>query len=226
MNRNFNIIIFITITSLFFSCKEKNNLPIHPKEIIAVHETQKVDTANEKDYFNCDTLLIKKYVSDSGNRIELRGSQSKDLFSISINPKNGKKFNYKLTDNWYIAAHLYIVWDNQDYIFLRYGCGTECWGGRILDVKAKKSIQDYPFYLYTDSIKNFIVYPDTIDMKKIYFENIKTRKKKAVEFDLCEEAVMPILTIDTIFEVEEKKIMVRYTDKNCKLKKEKVIELN
>ena len=51
-------------------------------------------------------------------------------------------------------------------------------------------------------------------------------QKKTVEFELCEEAVMPILTIDTIFGVEEKKIMVRYTDKNCKQKKEKVIELN
>lgn len=223
MNRNFYIIsFFITITSLFFSCnKAKNIVPIQPKEIIAVHENQKIDTENEKDYFNYDTLLIKKYISDSGNKIELKGSRSKDVYNIKINGKF-----YKIADGWYQASHSYIVWDNKDFVFLRYGCGTECWGGKILNVNGKKQTRDFPFYLYTDSIKNYVVYPDTIDMKKIYFENIKTKQKKAVEFDLCEEAVMPILTIDTIFGVEEKKILIRYTDKNCKQKKEKVIELN
>ena len=219
MNRNFYIFIFlVTITSCN---KVKKDILTQPKKKAAAKEIQTIENGNDENYFNYDTLLIKKYTSDSGNKIELKGSKSKDIYSIKINGKL-----YKIAESWYQASHSYIVWVNKDFVFVRYGCGTECWGGKLLNINGKKEIQDFPFYLYTDSIKNYVVYPDTIEMKKIYFENLKTKQKKTVEFDLCEEAVMPILTIDTIFGVEEKKIMVRYTDKNCKQKKEKVIELN
>jgi hypothetical protein len=192
-----------------------------PKKKVISKEIQSIENENVKNYFNYDTLHIKKYTSDSGNKIELRGSESNDLYNIKINGKF-----YKIAESWYQASHSYIIWDNKDFVFLRYGCGTECWGGKLLSINGKKQIRDFPFYLYTDSINNYVVYPDTTEIKKICFENIKSKQRKTIEFDLCEEAALPILTIDTIFGVENKKIVVIYTDKNCRRKKKKVIELH
>jgi hypothetical protein len=67
------------------------------------------------------TLHIKKYTSDSGNKIELRGSESNDLY-IKINGKF-----YKIAESWYQASHSYIVWDNK-ICFLKIWFGTEVGG--------------------------------------------------------------------------------------------------
>lgn len=217
--KKISLLFIISIGLLLSNCKEKARISLDEKAI--ENPTQ----SEQEKYFGTDTILIRKYKSEAGNEIELRGSRSKDLYSLNIITKSGKKYNYQIADSWYAASHSAIEWDNSDYIFIRQGCGSMCWNGKLLALKGEKKMQDFLFYLYSDRIKNHIAFADSINDKKLIIENIKTKSKTEVELDLCEEAVMPILTIDTIYETINNNLLVKYTKRNCRDKKETLIRL-
>ncbi|WP_460577023.1 hypothetical protein [Flavobacterium koreense] len=218
------ILLYSAIFILIISCKQKAETEKILKKNPTVTEN-KVVTEDPEKYWEADTLLIKKYISDSENEIELRGSQSKDLYYLNIKTKSGKVYQYQIADNCYGASHSRVEWDNSDYIFVRQGCGTMCWNGKLLNISGKKKTRDFLFYLYSDSIKNYIAFADSIDTKKIIIQNLKTLKKREISLDICNEAVMPNLTIDTIYETVNYNILFRYTKGNCKDKKETLIKL-
>ncbi|GAB3719008.1 hypothetical protein [Flavobacterium koreense] len=222
-----NIVLLLSICILLLNCKKKNSTVTENslKKDSAVIENKVVTESDSEKYWDADTLLIQKYKSDSENEIELRGSQSKDLYYLNIKTKSGKIYRYQIADNPYAASHSLIEWDNSDYVFVRQGCGTMCWNGKLLNISGKEKVSDFLFYLYSDSIKNYIAFADSIDTKKIILQNLKTLKKREISLDLCEEAVMPNLTIDTIYETGNKSLLIRYTKGNCKDKSETQIKL-
>jgi len=202
--------------------KEKAKIPQSTKEV----ESKPTETVNSENYFKPDSLLIKRYESDSGNEIELRGSHSKDLCKIIVKTKLGKVYNYEIADNWYIASHSKIIWDNDKYIFVRSGCGTGCWYGRVLSISGKKIERNYLNFVYSDSIKNIVIYPDSLKVKNLIVENLETKKRNHFEFNLCKEINIPSLAFDSIIQVSEKKLKVYYSGKNCKETVEKIIEID
>ncbi|MEO0685364.1 MAG: hypothetical protein AAFY76_10060 [Cyanobacteria bacterium J06649_11] len=177
-----------------------------------------------ENFYGYDTLLIKKYLSESGHEINLRGSKSRDVYSINVTSKSGQSSTFKIADNWYIASHTYIVWDNDDYIFIRYGCGTNCWGGLVLSLNDNRGIMHYPAYVYSDSIRNLIVYPDSSNQRRIIIENLTNRKQISSELDLCKIAMMPIEMIDSVY-LDARDLFVRYKTENCALEATKKINV-
>ena len=221
------IFVLLSIVVLAFSCKKKNFTATENslKKDSAVTENKVIAESNPEKYWEADTLLIKKYKTDSENEIEIRGSQSKDLYYLNIKTKSGKSYKYQIADSWYAASHSIVEWDNSDYVFVRQGCGTMCWNGKVLNISGEKKARDFLFYMYSDSVRNYIAFADSIDTKKIILQNLKTLKKAEVSLDLCEEAMMPNLTIDTIYKTGNKSLLIRYTKGNCKDKSETQIKL-
>ena len=209
----YKLLVFFLLTIYIISCTNKKS----NKPEMAIDNIRD----NDSDYFNIDTLLLKKYITDSGNEIELRGNKSGYIYIIKLN-----NIIYYISENWYEAAHQQIIWDNKDFVFISYGCGTECWGGKLLSAKDRKAIYKYQFYIYTDSMKNHIVYPDSYKLNSLCFENLKTSKIKTYEFDFCEKVTNSIHAIDTIFNITGNSILVRYKSKDCDKIKEKVVEIN
>jgi len=211
------ISVFLLMFIISLSSCRKENFTKPKSKIVA--------KSSEDKYFGVDTLLIKRYTSDSGNEIELRGSESKDLFFVNVKTKSGKYYNYQIADSWYAASHSQIEWDNSEFVFIRQGCGTVCWNGKVLNITGRKKTQDLLFYLYCDSIKSYVAFVDSIDEKRLILKNLKSLRQTEINLDLCEEAVMPFLTIDTIFETSNNNLLIKYNAKNCRDKKEKLVKL-
>ena len=219
-----SFIHIILIILIGFGCNGK-------KELNSIIENQPIEEINEEnvpneltkedsereEYYGFDTLLIKEYRSESGHKIKLEGSKSKDIYRIRVESKKGKSNKFKIADNWYIASHSFIVWDNEDYILVRYGCGTGCWGGLILSLNDNRGITDYQGYIYNDSIRNLVVYPDSNNLHQIIIENFDNQKRISSKLDLCQMSAIPMEMVDTVY-VYEKELVVRYKSTNCELK--------
>ncbi|MFK7770583.1 MAG: hypothetical protein AB8F94_00535 [Saprospiraceae bacterium] len=178
----------------------------------------KEDIATE-EFYGLDTLMIKEYKSENGHQIKLEGSKSKNTYRISVKSNKGFSKKFQITENSYIAMHSSILWDNENYLFVKFGCGTSCWGGQILPLNKDKEAKIFMNHLYQDSIRNIIVYPDTSNYKTIILENFDNDKSISLTLDLCEETATPIDYIDCYLE-EEKYIVFKYKKADC----EKVIK--
>ena len=185
---------------------------------------QENDT-NEKSIYDYDTLLIKEYTSENGHKIRLEGSRSKDLYRISVESKNGVKKTFNIAESWYIASHSSILWDNEDYIFVNSGCGTVCWIAQVLPLNNNRESLYYHEYIYEDSSKNLIVYPDTVNNEHLIIENFDTQQQIKAKLNICEQTILPILLVDTIYMKNENELLIKYYGDDCQQIQEKSILL-
>ncbi len=170
-----------------------------------------------KECYGFDTHLINEYYSESGHKLQLEGSKSMDIYRISVESKKGKLNKFKIADNWYIASHSFIVWANEDYIFVDYGCGRSCRGGLILSLNDNRGIINYQGYIYCDSIRNLVVYPDSANLHRIIIENFDNKKRISSELDLCKKSAIPVEMIDTVY-ADNKELVLRYKLVDCESK--------
>jgi len=175
----------------------------------------KDDSLNE-DYFGFDTLFIKQYITDNNNEIKLEGSKSKDIYRIVAKNKNGLIKKFQIANNWYSASHSSILWDNEDFIFIRYGCGTSCWGAKVLSLNDNRGILNFPMYFYSDSVRNIVIFPDTIEPEKILIENLNSQRSIDLELKLCDKSAIPILMIDSVYFDNLNNINILYQGSDCK----------
>lgn len=219
--------LLFLVVILFFSCEERKDKPIsivkNPSIDKRLTQKQK-DSIEEARYWELDTLLLEEYISKNGHTIQKRGSESGFMYSISTTSKKGIAKDFQLTDNSYVASHSFILWDNEDFIFVRYGCGAPCWGGLVLSLNDEKDLKDFQMYLYEDSINNLVVYPDK-GWESLILENFSTNRFQKEKFDFCEQATMPFYVIDTIIKKSPTSVEVEYRSQNCELKKKKIIEI-
>ncbi|BDD04461.1 hypothetical protein [Aureibacter tunicatorum] len=220
--------MYISILLTLLSCrgeKEKNlNSGIQNKEIEIGQKLITEISEEERNFWAYDTLLFKEYTSSYGNKIQLKGSQSRDLYRISTKSKKGFNKNFDLTKNSYIASHSSILWDNDNYLFVRYGCGSPCWGGKILSLNNNQGTRDYKMYLFVDSVKNIIVYPE--DGEYLVLENFAINKRSKVKFEFCQKSPTIYNLIDTIYSTSNKSVTVKYISNDCDKTKIKDINLN
>ena len=217
-----NLVIVILI-SIILGCKNniKHNDHGDIEEILETSEDSiriknkiKEDIERE-DYYGFDTLLIKEYISNYGHRIRLEGSKSNDIYRIVVESKQGNKGKFQIAESWYGASHSSILWDNDNYIFVWSGCGTSCWVGQILSLNDHRGILKFPEFLYDDSTRNVIVYPDAVDLEKIIIENFDNQKEISINLNLCDESAIPFMMIDTIY-IDKKEILrIRYKKADC-----------
>lgn len=216
------------ISCLILSCEEKksNIEKVVQKETVQIELTQEQkDSIEEEKYWGYDTLLLDEYVSDNGNEIKLRGSQSRFLYRISVKSNEGFEKDFDIAENSYIANHSSILWDNDDFIFVRYGCGSPCWGGKVLSLNRDEEIRDFVMYIYEDSINNLVVFTDTLDWDFLILEDLSTGEQKKEKFDFCEKASIPHWIIDTVTFVEPRTVEVKYKSKGCEEIKKKKIKI-
>lgn len=212
---------------MILSCQKKNSNTEKAeinKTVKKVFTQEEKDSIEEAKYYEYDTLLLEKYISDNGHEIQKRGSQSRFLYRITTTSNKGVKRDFDITDNSYVANHSWIVWDNEDFIFVRYGCGSPCWGGLVLNLNSKDEMKDFQMYLYEDSLNNLVVYPDE-GWEHLVLENFSTGKLSKEKFDYCENVSIPIYAIDTIINKSAKSVEVEYTTWGCETKKKKIIEI-
>ncbi len=212
---------------LIFSCKNVENkkegeLLNHKIEDTLIKE--QIDSIKRDDFWGYDTLLLKEYKSDDENIIQIRGNESGFIYRISTKSKKGIKKDFDVNSNIYMASHTSILWDNNDYLFIRYGCGSPCWGGKLLSLNNEENIKDYQYYLYEDSLNNLILYPDE-SWESLILENFSTKEIRKEKFDFCGESPNPFYVIDTVMNKSSKSVEVKYRTKDCEIKKNKLIEI-
>jgi len=147
------------------------------------------------------------------------------LYQVRVTTKQGLRKVFNVSENEYIASHSEILWDNKDFVFVKYGCGIVCWGGKLLSLKDNRKITNYLTYMFADSVNNIIVYPDSSSWDSLIIENFKSGKKKGELMDYCERANGPFNAIDKIIYKGKNRVSVSYSTTGCKTIKTKTIIL-
>ena len=197
---------------LFLGCKAEKS----KEDTNVVH----VNALNDNNYFGPDSLLLKTYDSDNGYQVKLRGSASQDIYSISIKRDGQKEVLFSTAEHWYPASHTSIEWDNEDFIFIRQGCGTNCWIGKLLSIK-DNSITEFPQYVYTDSINNIAVVYD----EKFKIIDFKNNNETIIDIEICNKVMQAYYAIDSVY-IESNHITIDYLTPDCETLDKRKIKMN
>lgn len=164
------------------------------------------------DYYAIDTITIKQYVSDNNNSITLTGSKSGDPYSISIESNKGFKRIYQYTEHWYTASHSHILWDNDDFVLITFGCGTACYNAIAIPINSDKPPMELNSVIYTDSLENIVLFTNH---NSVTGKNLLTEKTKTIELDLCSELSL-FESIDYVDMDQKGETVFIYSTRNCK----------
>jgi hypothetical protein len=208
---------------LLLSCQFKRNS--YDINIVEKLSKSQLDSIEMKSYYGYDSLDLGEYQTKFGHLIQLQGSKSGSLYRIKVKTKDNRTRLFKITDNPYISNHAQILWDNDEFIFIRTACGTECWLAIVLSLKGKMQKREYYNYLYEDSLKNQILYLSETDWNSIIFKDLSTEKQDSQFLDLCDKATIPIFSIDTTIYKEPNSIEVLYKGKDCDKTKVRTFKL-
>ena len=184
------------------------------------------DSIPKEGYWSSDSMLLKEYVTDNGNTIQLRGyyPRLESTYKISTVSQKGFKKSFDITDNEYIANRTSVLWDNEDFVFVRYGCGVPCWGAKVLSLNDNTETEDYLTYLYDDSLNNLIVYPSE-DWEYLILEDFSTKQKTSEKFDSLDYELYPYDAIKNITFKSTKSVEVEYSSKSSAILKKKTIKI-
>jgi len=217
----------LIITILIVSCytKRKGNLNSVEFAVNTNLSQNEIDSIERENYYGYDSLDLGEYLSKFGHLIQLQGSKSGSLYRIKVKTKDNRNRLFEITDNSYISNHAQILWDNDEFIFIRTACGTECWLAIVLSLKGKMQKREYYNYLYEDSLKNQILYLSETDWNSIIFKDLSTEKQDSQVLDLCEKPTLPFFSIDTTIYKEPNSIEVIYKGKDCDKTKVRTFKL-
>ena len=193
--------------------------------IVGKLSKSQLDSIEMERYYGYDSLDLGEYQTKFGHLIQLQGSKSGSLYRIKVKTKDNRNRLFEITDNSYISNHAQILWDNDEFIFIRTACGTECWLAIVLSLKGKMQKREYYNYLYEDSLKNQILYLSETEWNSIIFKDLSTEKQDSQVLDLCEKPTLPFFSIDTTIYKEPNSIEVIYKGKDCDKTKVRTFKL-
>lgn len=220
---NLKFILFASFL-LILSCNTNKKTNTEKQDTSKTEASEQTD-AERKAYYGYDTLLIKEYVSDNGHHIRLEGSQSGDTYRIRVKSKQGNRRTFQIAEDWYLASHSSIAWDNDDYLMVAYGCGTACWGAKILSLNDNRAIDNYMAHAYADSTRNLIMYADSATENTYILKNFDTQKQIKTTYDLCNSLIPIELAFESVQVTGNNKLEVKYVAADCETRKTKHIEL-
>jgi hypothetical protein len=179
---------------LIVSChtKRKGNLNSAGFEVIKNLSQNEIDSIERENYYGYDSLNLGEYLSKFGHLIQLQGSKSGSLYRIKVKTQDNRTGLFEITDNPYISNHAQILWDNEEFIFIRTASGTAYRFAIVLSLKGKMQKKEYHNYLYEDSLKNQILYVSETDWNSIIFKDLSTEKQDSQVLDLCDKPTIPI----------------------------------
>jgi len=131
------------------------------------------------------------------------------------------KYSCKLAD----ARTPQFKWDNNDFICLKYGCGSPCWGVLLLPLNSKDTIRQIGFDLASDPINNMLVYLDNLEYNKLVVENLKTHDIQIIKFTKkCSSAFIGFC-LDSV-SIRKNKLFYRFAEPNTIDDNKKLSEFN
>lgn len=222
--RDFQIIIF---TLLLISCFPQSKPNLNPEVFGNSKKLNQIqiDSIEMESYYRYDSIEIGQYVSKFGHSIHLQGSKSGSLYRIKVKTKDNRTGLFEITDNPYLSNHAQILWDNEEFIFIRTACGTGCSLAIVLSLNGTMQKKEYYNYLYEDSLKNQILYVSETDWNSLIFKDLLTEKQDSQVLDLCDKPTIPIFSIDTTIYKEPNSIEVIYKGKDCDKTKVRTFKL-
>lgn len=125
------------------------------------------------------------------------------------------KYDCEIADAW--MPH--FEWDSHDFVILRYGCGSPCWGILVLPLDSVKPVRNLMYEMAFDSDNNLVVYLDCENYNSLIIENLKTYQARRIEFPFKTDHGEFIGSwIDSI-SIKDKKLYYQYSDPNDHNKK-------
>lgn len=108
----------------------------------------------------------------------------------------------------------HFEWDNHNFIVLRYGCGSPCWGILILPLDSEKPVRNIMFEMAFDSLNNLVGYLDCENYNSLIIENLKTNQASRIDFPFkTDHGEFIGYWIDSIV-IKDQKLYYRYSDPN------------
>jgi hypothetical protein len=116
-------------------------------------------------------------------------------------------------------------WDSQDFIVLRYGCGSPCWGVFVLPLDSINSIRNIMYEMAFDPDNNEVCYLGFEKYDNLIVENLKTKKSIIVllPFKSDHGEFMGAWIEDVT--IKNNKLYYRYSDPNVDYDKRKSTEV-
>jgi hypothetical protein len=120
------------------------------------------------------------------------------------------KYDCQIADAW--IPH--FEWDTHDFMVLKYGCGSPCWGILILPFDSIIPVRNLMYEMAFDSANNLVVYLDCNNYSCLIIENLKTSQAMRVELPFkTDHGEFIGYWIDSI-SIKDKKLYYQYSDPN------------
>jgi hypothetical protein len=88
------------------------------------------------------------------------------------------KYDCQITDFWIPK----FEWDTHDFMILKYGCGSPCWGIFVLRFDSLNPVRNIMYDMAFDYDNELIVYLGNMDYNSLIVENLKTLQRIKIEF--------------------------------------------
>lgn len=115
-----------------------------------------------------------------------------------------------------------IRWSTSDYIGLKYGCGSPCWGSIILPKNDKDPVIERMYDLVIDTLGNRMVYLDNKTYDRFVLEDFVTGKQASIDYKFECPAAFVGFCIDTIG-FDNKKLFVKWVEWSNDGKDKKIV---
>ncbi|MEM9887417.1 MAG: hypothetical protein AAF849_16095 [Bacteroidota bacterium] len=186
MNRFLTILVIIGVTS----CDSIVDKSVERKKaILSSMETERKNW--EYDWgFEREQGSFLRYICEGENMFIEYGN--KDFKKIMED-------TFPCTDPYTAIPRLW--WDNNDFICLRFGCGSPCWGTKILSLNKEDTVQTYMYQYGYDDKRNVIIYLEyevETDKQLLVARNLKSKEIKEIEFEACDNVAFIGYCIDSV----------------------------
>ena len=120
------------------------------------------------------------------------------------------KYDCQIADAWIPQ----FEWDTHDFMVLKYGCGSPCWGILVLPLDSVHPARNIMYEMAFDSISNLVVYLDCDNYSNLIVENLKTSQARKIEFPFKpDHGEFVGYWIDSI-SINDHKLYYQYSDPN------------
>jgi hypothetical protein len=208
-----NIALLLSIGLLLSCSNHDGNVNVEPStETTADIETDSLEIQRQQ-FYGKDTLLLDEFQTPEGHLIKLRGSQSHDLYQIDVMTASGQLKSFETAEYAYGASHSSIKWINDNYIFVRQGCGTSCWTGLALSLSDDRGIIEIMLPFYSDSISEIVIAPDK-ELEYLEVINLNSDDKQKLDIKICKGATGILYHVKSVERKGDNKYQIRYEDED------------
>ncbi len=158
---------------------------------------------------------FSRYDTTSANGNFLKYHVDKNSASIEYGNKTFKgslpeQYDCQIPDSWIPR----FILDTKDFMILRYGCGSPCWGILVLPLNSADPVKNIMYNMAFDTDNNLVAYLECDSFTSLIIENLKTSQTKRIEFTFkTDHGEFIGYWIDSI-SIKDHKLYYQYSDPN------------